>query len=265
SISKVKELNLKRIGGCLLVDGSISTLTAALSEPYVGTENYGVLYWDLDSLINFIKTAHKEDFQIAFHAVGDRGIELILRAYKKVLKEYPKEDHRHRIEHFELPTQEHIRLASELKLNLSLQPSFLYFWGGEGKLYEELLGKERAKKIIPLRSILKNKIIAGGGSDSSVTPINPLLGIYSALSHPNVEERVSLLEALRMFTYNSAYIGFLEKEKGSIEKNKDADLIVLEKDIFSIRAPEEILNISIIATISKGNFVYKKLTLSFDF
>lgn len=265
SINKVKELNLKRIGGCLLIDGSISTLTAALSEPYVNTNNYGILYWDLDSLVNFIKTAHKEDLQIAFHAVGDRGIDLLVKAYRKVLKEYPKENHRHRIEHFELPKEQHIELALELNLSLSLQPSFLYFWGGKSGLYEELLGKDRAKRVIPLKSILKRNIIAGGGSDSSVTPINPFLGIYSALMHPNPEERITLQEALKMFTYNSAYIGFLEKEKGTIEKNKHADLIVLEEDIFALESVEKLITINVIATISKGNFAYKNTNLSLNF
>lgn len=264
SINKVKALNLKRIGGCLLVDGSISTLTAALSEPYVGTDNYGILYWDLDTLVNFIKTAHKEDLQIAFHAVGDRGIDLLIKAYKKVLKDNPKENHRHRIEHFELPNEEHLNLVSELNLNLSLQPSFLYFWGGKNKLYDKLLGEERAKRIIPLKSIIKKDIIAGGGSDSSVTPIDPFLGIYSALTHPNPEERITLQEALKMFTYNSAYIGFLEKEKGTIEKDKHADLIILKKDIFELESIEELLTIDVIATISKGKFVYKNINLSFN-
>jgi len=158
-----------------------------------------------------------------------------LKAYQRVLKEIPKEDHRHRIEHFELPQKEHIKIVSQLNLTLSLQPSFLYFWGGEGKLYEQLLGKERAKRIIPLRSILNENIVAGGGSDSSVTPMDPFLGIYSAINHPNEEERITLEEAIKMFTYNSAYIGFLEKEKGSIEKGKDADLVILEKDPFEIK------------------------------
>ncbi|MGC8930678.1 MAG: amidohydrolase [Dictyoglomus sp.] len=261
SIKKVKELGLRRIGGCLLVDGSISTLTAAVSEPYLPNQGYGVLFWDMETLSNFIRTAHKEDLQIAFHAVGDRGIDLLVRAYQKVLKEIPKEDHRHRIEHFELPNKEHIKLASQLNLTLSLQPSFLYFWGGEGKLYEQLLGKERAKRIIPLRSILKEEITAGGGSDSSVTPMDPFLGIYSAINHPNEEERITLEEAIKMFTYNGAYIGFIEKEKGSIERNKDADLVILEKNPFEFREKEEILNIKIVATISRGRFVYKDTNL----
>uniref|UniRef100_A0A7V3ZJ79 Amidohydrolase n=1 Tax=Dictyoglomus thermophilum TaxID=14 RepID=A0A7V3ZJ79_DICTH len=265
SIKKVKDLGLKRIGGCLLVDGSISTLTAAISEPYLTNQGYGVLFWDIESLSNFIKTAHKEDLQIAFHAVGDQGIDLLLKAYQRVLKEIPKEDHRHRIEHFELPQKEHIKIVSQLNLTLSLQPSFLYFWGGEGKLYEQLLGKERAKRIIPLRSILNENIVAGGGSDSSVTPMDPFLGIYSAINHPNEEERITLEEAIKMFTYNSAYIGFLEKEKGSIEKGKDADLVILEKDPFEIKDREELINIRVLGTISKGKFAYKDPNLITNF
>jgi predicted amidohydrolase YtcJ len=264
SIKKVKELGLNQIGGCLLVDGSVSSMTAALSEPYfVDKENYGVLYWDLDTLTNFIRSAHNENLQIAFHAVGDRGIDLLLKAYKKVLKDYPKKDHRHRIEHFELPKNEHIKMVAELELMLSLQPSFLYFWGGEGKLYEEFLGKERSKRIIPLKSIIEHNIIAGGGSDSSVTPIDPFLGIYSAVNHPNPEESISIKDAIKMFTFNSAYIGFLNNEKGSIEKNKIADLVILDRDPLNID-PKDILDIKVIATICKGKFVYKNPSYDFN-
>ena len=91
--------------------------------------------------------------------------------------------------------------------------------------------------------------------------MDPFLGIYSAINHPNEEERITLEEAIKMFTYNGAYIGFIEKEKGSIERNKDADLVILEKNPFEFREKEEILNIKIVATISRGRFVYKDTNL----
>lgn len=259
SISKVKSLNLPRLGGCLLIDGSVSSRTAAFSEPYLGHEdNYGILYWELETLENFVKTAHNEGLQLAFHAVGDRGIDLILKAYKKILKNYPRNDHRHRIEHFEYPKKEHIKLAGELEINLSVQPSFLYFWGGEEKLYEKYLGKERAKRIIPLRELYDENIVIAGGSDSSITPLNPLLGIHSAINHPNPEESLSIKEAFEIFTYNGAYSAFLEKEKGSLSRGKIADMVFLNKDPFSINPKDFYSSIEVVATISKGQLVYKK-------
>ncbi|HOP94549.1 MAG TPA: amidohydrolase [Dictyoglomaceae bacterium] len=262
SINKVKSLNLHTIGGCLLVDGSISSLTAALFEPYdIDKNSLGILYWDLDPLVNFIKTAHNEGLQIAFHAVGDRGIDLLLRAYKKVIKEFPKEDHRHRIEHFELPKKEHIKLVKDLGLTLSMQPAFLYFWGGTGNMYETYLGEDRAQNIIPLKSIFSEKIVAGGGSDSSVTPIDPILGVHSAVNHPNPQEKISIKEAIKMFTFNSAYIGFLDKEKGSIEKGKIADIVFLNEDPFKIDPQKIKASLEVKVNISKGRIVYKDVKL----
>ncbi len=259
SISKVKSINLPRIGGCLLVDGSVSSKTAAFFEPYQGDENnYGILYWEPDTLENFIKSAHNDGLQIAFHAVGDRGIDLILKAYKKILKNYPREDHRHRIEHFEYPRVEHIKLARELGLNISVQPSFLHFWGGEGKLYENYLGKERAKRIIPLRELYKEGITIGGGSDSSITPLDPLLGIHSAINHPNPEESLNIKEALKIFTYNGAYLAFLEKKKGSLNIGKIADIVFLNKDPLSVNPKDFYSSLEVVATISKGQLVYKR-------
>jgi len=260
SLSKVKSLNLPRLGGCLLIDGSVSTKTAAFYEPYIGDEqNFGIIYWEIESLENFIKTAHNEGYQIALHAVGDRGIDFLLKVYKKILKNYPREDHRHRIEHFEFPRREHIKIVKDLGITISLQPSFLHFWGGEGKLYENYLGKERARRILPLREMYDENIILAGGSDSPITPIDPLLGIHSAINHPNPEESLTIKDAFKIFTYNSAYISFLEKEKGSISKGKYADIIFLNKDPFTVETKNFYSSIEIIATISKGELVYKKL------
>ncbi len=259
SISKVKSINLQRIGGCLLIDGSVSSKTAAFFEPYHGDENnYGILYWESNTLENFVKSAHNDGLQIAFHAVGDRGIDLLLKTYKKILKNYPKEDHRHRIEHFEYPKIEHIELAKDLGLNISVQPSFLHFWGREGKLYENYLGKERAKRIIPLRELWDAGISIGGGSDSSITPLDPLLGIHSAINHPNPEESLSIEEALKIFTYNGAYLAFLEKRKGSLGSGKIADIVFLNKDPLLINPKDFYSSLEVIATISRGKLVYKK-------
>ncbi|MCS7202537.1 MAG: amidohydrolase [Dictyoglomus sp.] len=259
SISKVKSINLPRIGGCLLIDGSVSSKTAAFFEPYQGDENnYGILYWEPETLENFIKSAHNDGLQISFHAVGDRGIDLLLKAYKKILKNFPREDHRHRIEHFEYPRNEHIKLARDLGLNISVQPSFLHFWGGEEKLYENYLGKERAKRIIPLRELYDEGVILGGGSDSSITPLDPLLGIHSAINHPNPNESLNVFEAIRIFTYNGAYLAFLEKKKGSLAIGKIADIVFLNKDPFLVKPKDFYSSLEVVATISKGQLVYKK-------
>jgi len=258
SISKVKSLNLPRIGGCLLVDGSVSSMTAAFYEPYLIEPTTGILYWERESLENFIRSAHNEGLQLAFHAVGERGIDLLLKAYQKVINENPRE-HRHRIEHFEFPKKEHIKLAKELGVVISTQPSFLHYWGGKGKLYENYLGEERAQRVMPLKSIYSEGVKLCGGSDSSITPLDPILGIHSALNHPNEAESLDINSAIEMFTINGAYASFSEKEKGSIEKGKYADIVFLNKDPFNTSPKDFYSEIKVVAVISKGQLVYKNI------
>ncbi len=99
-------------------------------------------------------------------------------------------------------------------------------------------------------------MVVCGGSDSDVTPINPLLGIFSAVNHPTMEYRVSAIDAIKMFTINSAYAVFEEHIKGSIAINKYADLVILDKNPLDI-PKEAIKDIKVIATIKEGNILYE--------
>ncbi|MEO0087613.1 MAG: amidohydrolase [candidate division WOR-3 bacterium] len=247
-IKKVKSLGLKRIGGCILIDGSLSSYTAALSEPYNDNPNTsGILYFTDEELYKFLRDADNESLQIAVHAIGDRAIEQVVNIYEKFLKENSL---RHRIEHCEVLNNELIRKIKKLNLVISCQPAFEYFWGGKGKLYEKRLG-DRIKFTNPYRSLLNENIILIGGSDAPITPPNPLLGIYSALNHPNEKERINLNEAIDLFTKNGAYGVFLEDRKGEIKKGYDADLVVLED------LPVENYNIKIKAVYKKGEIIWQ--------
>ncbi|MEO0090884.1 MAG: amidohydrolase [candidate division WOR-3 bacterium] len=247
-IKKVKSLGLKRIGGCILIDGSLSSYTAALSEPYNDNPNTsGILYFTDEELYKFLRDADNESLQTAVHAIGDRAIEQVVNIYEKFLKENSL---RHRIEHCEVLNNELIRKIKKLNLVISCQPAFEYFWGGKGKLYEKRLG-DRIKFTNPYRSLLNENIILIGGSDAPITPPNPLLGIYSALNHPNEKERINLNEAIDLFTKNGAYGVFLEDRKGEIKKGYDADLVVLED------LPVENYNIKIKAVYKKGEIIWQ--------
>ncbi len=247
-IKKVKSLGLKRIGGCILIDGSLSSYTSALSEPYNDNPNTsGILYFTDEELYKFLRDADNESLQIAVHAIGDRAIEQVVNIYEKFLKENSL---RHRIEHCEVLNNELIRKIKKLNLVISCQPAFEYFWGGKGKLYEKRLG-DRIKFTNPYRSLLNENIILIGGSDAPITPPNPLLGIYSALNHPNEKERINLNEAIDLFTKNGAYGVFLEDRKGEIKKGYDADLVVLED------LPVENYNIKIKAVYKKGEIIWQ--------
>ncbi len=247
-INKVKNLGFKRIGGCILIDGSLSSYTAALYEPYEDNPHTsGILYFTDEELYNFLRKADNEGLQIAVHAIGDKAIGQVIKVYEKFLKENSL---RHRIEHCEVLNQELIEKIKKLNLVVSCQPAFEYYWGGKGKLYEKRLGK-RIEFTNPYRSLLNENIILVGGSDAPITPPNPLLGIYSALNHPNERERISLKEAIDLFTKNSAYGVFLEERKGEIKKGYDADLVVLE------RLPANDYDIKIKAVFKKGEIIWQ--------
>ncbi|MBS4536420.1 amidohydrolase [Clostridium sp. D2Q-14] len=256
-VERVLKNRLNRIGGCIFLDGSFGSRNAALSQDYSDDEgNKGKLFFKQEELNNFVLKAHKNNLQITVHAIGDRAIEQILLAYEYALGEYPRIDHRHRIEHFELPSDEHIERAKKLGLVLSMQPAYEHYWGEEGDLYDRRLG-DRRKTSNPLKKILDNGLLIAGGSDSDVTAIDPLLGIYTAVNHPNKEYSLDVLEAIKLFTINGAYAVFEEDIKGSIEKGKYGDLVILDKNPLKIDK-KEIKNIEVVGTIKEGNILYIK-------
>ena len=150
-------------------------------------------------------------------------------------------DHRHRIEHLELPTWSQIERMARAGIMASMQPAFVpAFIGSERmEIYEQLLGKARLRRVHPYRTILDAGIPVSGGSDSPVTPYAPLTGVQAAVIHPNEDQRVNVLEALRMFTSTGAWSAFEEKEKGTLEPGKRADLVVLDADPLTV-APGKI-------------------------
>jgi len=232
----VQEMGLPRIGGCLLVDGSIGARTAALQEPYSDqAENSGVLYFSDQELSAFTKQANRRGLQIALHAIGDRAIEQTLRAYKNTLEDHPRQDHRLRIEHFELGTDEQIERCAEMGIVLGMQPTFERLWGGKNGMYAERLGERLTNRI---KTIMRAGIVVSGGSDSQITPNDSLLGMASAMSHPNPEERLSFVEALQLYTQNCAYAGFQEKAMGTLEEGRRANISVLCKDPQGMTAEE---------------------------
>ncbi len=226
-VKRIKSLGLVRIGGCILIDGSLGSHTAALRQDYADKPNhYGILYLTDEELKKFYQNAENNNLQTAVHAIGDRAIEQVIRVWEEILKENKL---RHRIEHCELLDDELIERIRKLGLIVSAQPAFEYYWGGEDKMYAQRLGK-RWEKTNPLKKLLNAGIIVAGGSDAPITPIDPLLGIKSAVQHPNQEFRISPIQALKIFTKNGAYAVFLEDRLGILKENYQADFIVLEQD-----------------------------------
>ena len=244
---------------CTFADGAFDGWSAANFEPYEGQPlNFGMLYNTDEQLYSYLKKAHDNGLQVSCHAIGDYGIEQVLNTYERILRESPREDHRHRIEHFEMPTGYQIRRAAQMGCACGMQPLLLEVCEGmdmEG--YRIFIG-DRVKRCSPYRSCLDEGILVGGGSDYSVTEMRPLHAIRIAMEHPVESERISLFEGLEMFTVNAAKIGFLEDRKGMLKEGMDADFIVLSANPYAVKK-EELSEIGVLATITGGNTVYGDL------
>lgn len=255
-VSLVKGEGLNRIGGCITVDGSLGSHTAALLEPYSDMKSStGILYLTQKEIDDFVMEAHINNMQIAMHTIGDAAIESLLSAYEKALAKYPKNNHRHRFEHFSVPTYDQILRAKALDIYISVQPSFVYY-AKQSPMILDRLGNERCKRAYPFRLILDAGLKVAGGSDSDITPISPLLGIYSCLSHFNPIQNLSLYEAIKLFTRDAAYFAFEEKDKGTLEIGKQGDVVILKGDIEQTNI-KDIKDMKIEKTIVKGKVVYE--------
>jgi predicted amidohydrolase YtcJ len=224
----------------IYIDGSMGSRTAAFSESYTDdSSTRGIFSISPEELEKRVLRAHKLGMQVAIHAIGDRGIEEALNAIEKALKLIPRKNHRHRIEHLEVLTEEQILRIKRLGVVASVQPNFIGEWGQPGGMYEQRLGSTRLKLCNPFRRLLDEGIVVAFGSDCGYCPpwpFNPLYGLWAAINHPIEESRLSLKEAVKCYTLNGAYASFEEKIKGSIEPGKLADITILSKDLTSINS-----------------------------
>ncbi|MEH7107332.1 amidohydrolase [Bacillus sp. JJ1764] len=244
----------------LFTDGSSSGPTIATRKPYTSNpEDYGILYYTQEELNRRLIEAHKKGFQITAHAQGDRAIEMVLNCIEAALKEYPRPDTRPRIEHAGISEPDLIERMKQLGVIPIPNPAFFYEYG-EGYLHNYGV---RVNHMYPLRDFFDNHIVAAAGSDSPVTDYRPLFGIQAALNRQSKQgqtigrnQAISLLEAIRTYTWNGAYASFDEQHKGSIEVGKLADLVILEGSILQTD-PADIADIPIHMTIIDGEIVYQ--------
>ncbi|MBI4857089.1 MAG: amidohydrolase [Acetobacterium woodii] len=258
AVPEVVAKGLKIIGTDILLDGSIGSRTAAFTEPYADDpESQGELYYSDAWITNYIEDAHRAGLQTGFHAIGQRAITQVLNCLEQALKQYPVNDHRFRIEHFGFADDRDIKRAATLGAVISTQPAFTYLRGGPDSVYEERVGAERNRRAYPIRDFIDAGIIVNGGSDSNVTPINPLLGIHAAVNPPYMQNAITPDEALRLFTIDGAFTAKEEKIRGSLIPGKAGDITVLDQNPLVV-SPESIKNIGIAMTIYQGKIVYKK-------
>jgi predicted amidohydrolase YtcJ len=248
------------IGGDLPVDGSIGARTAAFVHPYDDGSERGELYHDDDALAEFFHAGHNAGLQVGVHAIGDRAIEQVLETWERVYLALDSRERRHfrarrhRIEHFILPSADQIERAAMLGLAVSVQPAFDRLWGQGGGMYEERLGPARAMAAHPIRTMLERGIEVGVGSDSPVTPIDPMLAIAALEGHHEPAQRLTRLEALKLHRVGSARLGHQEDKKGALEPGRHADFAAYDADPLEVISSE---GLRPVLTVSLGREVFR--------
>lgn len=244
-ISVATSRKLPRIGGCFecALDGCFGSMDASMNEPYTdGTD--GVLYYSDEKVIDFCKKANRAGLQIEMHAIGDKAFDQATRCLKAALDFFPRDDHRHGIIHDCLPTDEGIKICKDYKIAMPIQSAFINWKQEPDEYLESIMGAERCSRLNPVKTFQDNGIVVSLGSDAPCTTPDPIVWIDRCVNNPNTSERISVKQALRMATFNGCYTTFDEKERGSLEVGKIADMVILSADPYTIPA-EEIKNIKV--------------------
>jgi predicted amidohydrolase YtcJ len=255
---KILDAGLRWWGGDILLDGSIGSRTAAFEAPYSDDPSTsGYLHYSDARVREFMVTALENGLQVAFHAIGQLAVRQAMDSLEYALSACPVQDHRTRIEHFGFPDISDVERAARLGAVISTQPSFTYLRGGPGTVYNQRLGDARERAGYPLRRFLDAGLVVGGGSDSDVTPIDPVLGMHAAVNPPYPENGVTPYEALAMFTIEAAKTAFEEDVKGSLRPGKLGDVTVLSRDPLKV-PPDKIRDIEVVMTVKGGQVVYQR-------
>lgn len=261
-----------------VVDGGILIGTAYLREPYGShTQIYGfvepgyrgALYVPRDNVFAMALTADQLGWQMTSHVTGGGSLDILLEAYEAANRVKPISERRFVATHANFPNKRAIERAKQLGVVFDVQPAWLYF---DGPAIKDVFGPERMKDFLPLRSMLDAGLVVGGGSDHmirfdprlSTNPYHPFFEMWMAITRKmvdgnvlNPEQRISRVEALKMWTWNNAYLTFGEKQVGSIEPGKLADMAVITKD-FATCPEDEIKNIETLKTIVGGKVVFDR-------
>ncbi|WP_047981852.1 amidohydrolase [Ornithinibacillus contaminans] len=244
------------------IDGVISSYTAYVLEAYSNKpDTTGGTVYPEELLRKWTIEADRENFRVRFHCIGDRAVKFALDTFEEAIKQNGKRDARHAIEHIELIQAVDIPRLHELGVLASIQPEHLN--GSSYEVYEDLIGKERMERYMLHQTLQDNGATLVYGSDYPVVGLNPLAGIYRAVTRLddqqvawNKEEKLSLSDALKAYTYAPAYGSFRENELGTIETGKLADIIALDRDLFAVPA-HEIQDTNVVFTMVDGKIVYQ--------
>ena len=246
------------------VDGSLGSTTALFYEPYNDAPGMrGLLVTPEDSLRAWIGAADSAGLQVAVHAIGERANGLILSIYDSLARAHGQRDRRFRIEHAQHLRREDIARLAALGVIASMQP---YHAIDDGRWAEKRVGPDRMRNMYVFRSLLNRSAHIAFGSDWTVAPMDPILGIYAAVTRRTLdgknpegwvpEEKITVEEALRAYTYEDAYAVFGEEHRGMLRPGYLADIVLVDRDLTRI-PPVEIQNAVIRATVVGGRVVYE--------
>ncbi len=247
----------------VFIDGSMGSGTALMFAPYDDEPSTsGLAMWEYDEYEKMVLAADKMGFQIGVHAIGDKGNNWILNAFEKALEVNGKRDSRHRDEHTQTLALSDIPRFAQLGVIPSMQPTHCI---SDKKFYEKRIGTERSKGAYAWRSLVEAGSILAFGTDYQVEPLNPIEGLYAAVTRKDrkgedgegwfPEQKLTMEEAIKFYTWGSAYAQFMEDRKGMLKPGYLADIVIFDKDLLTI--PEnEIMSARVVYTIVGGKVVY---------
>ena len=251
-----------RVGGVkMFADGAFTARTAAVHHCYLESVGGGdgVLLTDPDTLRANIVAAHRAGWQVCTHAIGDRGVDRVLDALEEAQSRHPRTDSRHRIEHCGLVSQTQVKRIVALGVIPVPQGRFISEFGDN---YVRVLGDERAERVFAQASFLRAGIELPGSSDCPVVGGEPLKGLQALVTRTTpsgrvlgADERITAAQALRAFTYGSAFADHQEGRKGSLTRGRLADLVVLSDDPLAVD-PASIGSLEVVATIVGGDVAF---------
>ena len=255
-----------RIGAIkILSDGSMGAGTAAFFEPYTDEPTTsGLLLYPVEELNRMIDQADAADFQLAVHAIGDRANALVLDAFEKAAVARPRADRRFRIEHSQVVRRADLARHANLRVVASIQPSHCI---DDMRWAPKRIGVERCRMAYNFKSFLDAQIPVAFGTDWFVEPLDPRIGLYAAVTRETIEggpkdgflpdERITLEQAIDLYTRGSAYAEFADAGKGTLEPGKLADLAVFAGDLFKVE-PKKILTTPVDLTMVGGRVVFER-------